>query len=107
MAHQPNLVVSDMANMLVAHEQKRNTDMFSPHNGMVAEPTKDNVQEALEGRLEVSLPWLNDNYIDEDDKCSTTKMHLVTGSDKHLCLLDQLHERNAKKDEEAETSKKY
>ena len=70
MAHQPNIVVSDMANMLVAHGQKRNRDMVSPHNGMVAALTKDNVQEALEGRLEVSLPWLVDNQMDEDDKCS-------------------------------------
>lgn len=101
MAHQPNIVVSDMANLLVAHGQKRNRDMFSPHNGVVAEPTKGNVQEALEGRLEVSLPWLNDNQIDGDDKCNTTKMHPVTGSDQHLCLFDRLHERNAKKDEEA------
>jgi len=101
MEHQPNIMVSDMANILVAHGQKRNRDMFSPHNGMVAEPTKDNVQEALEGRLEVSLPWLMDNYIDGDDKCSTTKMHPVTGSDQHFCLFDRLYERNAKKDEEA------
>ena len=39
MAHQPNIVVSDTANMLVAHGQKRNRDMFGVHNGMVAEPT--------------------------------------------------------------------
>ena len=90
-----------MANMLVAHGQKRNRDMFSLHNGMVAEPTKGNVQEALEGRLEVSLPWLNDNQTDVDNKGSTTNMHPVTGSDQHLCLFDRLHERNAKKDEEA------
>ena len=30
MAHQPNIVVSDMGNMLVAHGQKRNKDMFNP-----------------------------------------------------------------------------
>lgn len=75
--------------------------MFSPHDGMVAEPTKDNVREALEGRLEASLPWLMDNYIAGGDKCSTTKMHPVAGSDQHLCLFDRLYERNAKKDEEA------
>ena len=41
-----------MANMLVAYGQKRNRDTFNPHNGMVAEPTKDNVQEALEGQMQ-------------------------------------------------------
>ena len=58
------------------------------------------MQEALEGRLEVSLPWLNDNHRNGDDKCSTARIHPVTGSDQHLCLFDRLHERNAKKDEE-------
>ena len=100
MAHQPNIVVSDMANMLVAHGQKRNRDMFNPDNGMVVAPIKENVQEALEGRLEVSLPRLNDNHRNGDDKCSTARIHPVTGNDQHLCLFDRLHERNAKKDEE-------
>lgn len=75
MAHQPNIVVSDMANMLVAHGNKRNREMFSPHNGMVADPTKANVQEALEGRLEVSLPLLNKDIQEGDDTCGNEERH--------------------------------
>ena len=64
MAHQPNIIVSDMANMVVAHGSKRQRNMFSPFHGMVAEPTKSNVQEALAGTLEVSLPWLDGDVKD-------------------------------------------
>ena len=59
MAHLPNIIINDMANMLVAHGNKRKKDMFYPFNGMVAELTQINIQKALDGKLEVSLPWLD------------------------------------------------
>ena len=52
MAHQPNIIVSDMANMVVAHGNKRERNMLRPFNRMVAEATKSNVQEAFAGTLE-------------------------------------------------------
>jgi len=102
MEHQPNIIISDMANMVVAHGNKRERNMFSPFNGMVAEPTKSNVQEALAGTLEVSLPWLDGEA--KDCKASHKKKserHPFSGSEHHLCLFDRLHEKNVKKDEEA------
>ena len=39
MADQPNITISDMANMLVARGNKRKKNMFHPFNGMVAEMT--------------------------------------------------------------------
>ena len=39
MADQPNITISDMANMLVARGNKRKKHMFHPFNGMVAEMT--------------------------------------------------------------------
>lgn len=103
MAHQPNIIVSDMANMVVAHGNKRERNMFRPFNGMVAAPTTSNVQEALAGTLEVSLPWLNGevkNCKDSHTKKKSGK-HPVSGCEHHLCLFDRLHEKNVKKDEEA------
>jgi len=94
MEHQPNIIISDMANMVVAHGNKRERNMFSPFNGMVAEPTKSNVQEALAGTLEVSLPWLDGEA--KDCKASHKKKsgrHPVSGSEHHLCLFDRLHEK--------------
>ena len=99
MAHQPNIIVSDMANMLVAHGNKRKTAMFSPFNGMIAEPTKVNVQNAIDGILEVSLPWIETRK-NPSSKGNKGDLHPVSGSEQHLCLFDRLHERNAKKEVE-------
>ena len=100
MAHQPNIIISDMANMLVAHGNKRKKDMFHPFNGMVAEPTQSNVQKALDGDLEISIPWIeftNDN----NGIPATSEAHPISASAQHLCLFDRFHERNAKRKEEA------
>ena len=104
MAHQPNIIVSDMANMLVAHGNKRKMNMFRPFNGMVADPTQNNIKEALAGTLEVSLPWLDANVEDCKDKVPgkpLSETHPVSKSSQHLCLFDRLHEKNVKKDQEA------
>ncbi|MES9880904.1 MAG: hypothetical protein ABW185_08490 [Sedimenticola sp.] len=99
MKHQPNIVVSDMANMLVAHGNKRQNGMFQPFNGMVAEPTVGNVQMAKNGQLDISLPWLTGTERRHD--CTDSQyVHPISGSDWHLCLFDRFHERNVKKEEE-------
>ena len=51
MAHQPNIIVSDMANMLVARGNKRKKDMFHPFNGTVAKPTQSNVHKASQHEI--------------------------------------------------------
>ena len=99
MAHQPNIIMSDMANMLVAHGNKRKTAMFSPFNGMVAEPTKVNVQNVIDGILEVSLPWIETRK-NPSSKGNKGDLHPVSGTEQHLCLFDRLQERNARKEEE-------
>lgn len=99
MAHQPNSIINDMANMLVAHGNKRNKDMVYPFNGMVAEPTQINIQKALDGKQEVSLPWL-DSGKEGNLAIQSFEVHPVLGSAKHLYLFDRLHERNVKKEEE-------
>ena len=99
MAHQPNIIINDMANMLVAHGNKRKKDMFYPFNGMVAELTQINIQKALDGKLEVSLPWL-DLGKEGNSAIQSFEVHPVLGSAPHLCLFDRLHERNVKKKEE-------
>lgn len=98
MAHLPNIIINDMANMLVAHGNKRKKDMFYPFNGMVAEPTQINIQKALDGKLEVSLPWLDSGK--GNPAIQSFEVHPVLGSAQHLCLFDRLHERNVKKEED-------
>ena len=98
MAHQPNIIVSDMANMLVAHGNKRKKDMFHPFNGTVAKPTQSNVQKALDGDFEISTPWIEfTNY--NNGIPVTSKAHPISASALHLCLFDRFHERNAKRKE--------
>ena len=99
MAHQPNIIINDMANMLVAHGNKRKKDMFYPFNGMVAELTQINIQKALDGKLEVSLPLL-DLGKEGNPVIQSFEVHPVLRSAQHLCLFDILHERNVKKEEE-------
>lgn len=98
MAHQPNIIRNDMADMLVAHGNKRKKDMFYPFNGMVAEPTQINIQ-VLDGKLEVSLPWL-DSGKEGNLAIQSFELHPVLGSAQHLCLFDRLHKRKVKKEEE-------
>ena len=99
MKHQPNVVVSDMANMLVSHGNKRRKDMFQPFNGMVAEPTQENIALALDGKLCVSLPWLEEKE-SSSSAPDTPGNHPVSGTDHHLCFFDRFHERNVKKENE-------
>ena len=44
MKHQPNIVINDIANLVVAHGNQRKFQMFSPYKGMVAENTEENVR---------------------------------------------------------------
>ena len=101
MDHQPNVTVIDMANMLAAHGNKRQPDMFHPHNGMVVAPSEENIKQARDGNLLVSLPWLSDSETaNQQPSSAAERQHPVSGSDTRLCLFDRLHERNVKKDVE-------
>jgi len=100
MAHQPNIIISDMANMLVAHGNKRMKDMFHPFNGMVAEPKQGNVQKALDGDFEISIPWIEFTS-DNNGIPATSEAHPISASAQQLCRFDRFHERNAKRKEEA------
>ena len=58
MTFQSNVTIIDMANMVAAHGSKRQRGMFYPHNGMVADPSQENVDTARQRSLLISLPWL-------------------------------------------------
>lgn len=84
MEHQPNIVVSDMANMLVAHSKIRSKDIFQPNDRMVAEPNDKKVQQAKEGKLEISFPWIDGGTKETD---VTGDVHPVSGSAQYLMPL--------------------
>lgn len=51
MAHQPNIIISDMANMLVAHGNNRKRNMFHPFNGMVGGTNESQCGECTRGKI--------------------------------------------------------
>ena len=59
MKHQPNITIVDVANLVAAHGNRRKKEMFSPHNGMLVDPTSENVERAKTHQLDISLDWLN------------------------------------------------
>lgn len=98
MANKPKVTVINMANMFAAHGNRRQPCMFHPHNGLVVEPTEENVKQACDVNHLVSLPWLNDSDTAKHQPLSDSH-YSVTGSDTHSCLIDNLHEINVKKEE--------
>jgi len=74
--------------------------MFHPFNGMVAEPKQGNVQKALDGDFEISIPWIEFTS-DNNGIPATSEAHPISASAQQLCRFDRFHERNAKRKEEA------
>ena len=97
----PNIVVLDMANMMVAHARNRGYDVFQPFNGRVAECSQENIQKAMDGELEIDWPWFS-NCAEQDRGWEEERLdgeqllrNPSTGSSEHYCLFDQFHEANS------------
>ena len=98
-----NVVVLDMANMMVAHARNRGYDVFQPFQGRVAECTPENIEKARDGEMEVDWPWFPNGAAERDmagmhDQISDGEQFLVnptTGSSHHYCLFDPFHEKNS------------
>lgn len=90
--HMPNISIYDFARGLAVHTNLREPETmpFSPHEGRLLDPSKENLQWASKGGM-VSLPWLHTKkaVLDEGG-------HPLTGSAAHYCLYDRFHEGNTK-----------
>lgn len=91
--HIPNICIYDFARGLATHSNLRRPEAmpFTPFEGRLAESTENNITAAESGTLTISLPWIKEKKMDEDDNC-----HPVTGSSKHYALSDKFHEANSK-----------
>ena len=86
----PNIVISDIPQMLARHMNIRVPFFFHPNEGRAAELTEENVEAAESGELSVSFPWLqNFEEVNEEDA------HPVSGSSEHYSLYDRFHEKNS------------
>lgn len=90
--HLPNICVYDFARGLATHTNLRVPDKvpFHPYEGRLCDPTDENVRAAKDGKLHVSLPWLQERM-----SAGEEAGHPVTGSSEHYVLYDRFHERNA------------
>ncbi|XP_073676614.1 uncharacterized protein [Garra rufa] len=91
--HIPNICIYDFARGLATHSNLRRPEAmpFTPFEGRLAESTENNITAAESGTLTISLPWIKEKKMDEDDNC-----HPVTGSSEHYALSDKFHEANSK-----------
>ncbi|KAL1250956.1 hypothetical protein QQF64_018752 [Cirrhinus molitorella] len=91
--HIPNIVIYDFARGLATHTNLRYPEAltFTPHEGRLADPTDDNIKMAKEGKLKISLPWLN-----VKKQVPDSHGHPITGSAEHYALNDKFHEENSK-----------
>ncbi|CAJ1071563.1 uncharacterized protein LOC112141289 isoform X2 [Xyrichtys novacula] len=91
--HLPNVCIYNFAQELVAHMNLRvpESPPFQPFEGRLAEPTKENVEAAGQGRLQVHLPWLV-NKLETPESGG----HPITGSKDHYVLYDKFHQANTK-----------
>jgi len=96
---QPNVTIIDMANMVASHGNKRQRNMFYPHSGMVAEPSRENVDNAKQRPFLVSMPWLGRSCKNNSSlRTATEDEHPISGSDVRMCLFDRFHEGSVKKE---------
>ena len=56
MKHQPNIIIVDVANLVAAHGNNRKKKMFSPHNGMLVDPSPENIERAK--ARELAFLWI-------------------------------------------------
>ena len=76
--------------------------LFELYSGRVADPDDpENVTSAKENKLEVSFPWILQEYTNNQhknhklpDKIDYQFHHPITNNDVHFCLFDRFHENN-------------
>ncbi|XP_077092035.1 uncharacterized protein LOC143744406 [Siphateles boraxobius] len=91
--YMPNIVIYDFARGLATHMNLREPQRlpFKPFEGRLKAPTAENIALAKDGKLKVSLPWMNCKKVVPD--CDG---HPITGSAEHYALYDRFHEDNTK-----------
>lgn len=99
LASLPNIVVVDMANMIVAHARRRGFDVFSPNEGRVAAASEKNIEGAKNVTLKIDWPWFphSRERLPDYEHVSghQTLTNPVTGCKDHFCLFDPFHEANS------------
>lgn len=97
----PNVVVTDIANMVAAHARRRGYDVFSPFHGRVADSTAENIKKAENGEIQVDWPWFPNGINEAPGECGGREgseqlmTNPTTGCSDHYSLFDPFHEKNS------------
>ena len=86
----PDVLISDIPDMIAKHAEKRMPGFFKPYDGRVAEPTPHNIALAKDNNLSVDIPWLNKVVSTDADRKGFRR----------LSLYDAFHERNSRVESE-------
>ncbi|XP_041840399.1 LOW QUALITY PROTEIN: uncharacterized protein LOC121639302, partial [Melanotaenia boesemani] len=89
--HLPNISVYDYAKGLAVHANRRQPGIFDPFQGRLLDPSIENIKQASQGKVHVSMPWLKLPKMPADKDG-----HPLTGSSQHFALNDVFHQGNSK-----------
>ena len=97
--HRLSITICDIAHLIANMGNKIEPDFYSPNDGRLCEPTEENVENAKNDNLMVSVEFLKEaenKYIDEDPHTNP-----VTVSQCRVALFDRFHQNNCRKDIES------
>lgn len=99
LAHVPTITINDMPNMTARHGNCRIPELFSPHEGRLAEATEETLQAVRQGSFVRNLPCLEQinnagAELVDHGYSSSAREHPVTRTDDKYCLADNFHKKN-------------
>ena len=108
MKYVPTLTVTDIPRRVADHANARfGSKFFSPFNGMVPEPTEENLERAKSNDLKVNMTFMRNasfkqstRIVKDHDYISSDEMHPITKVPEKIVLFDRLHERNSTQEED-------
>lgn len=103
----PTVYISDVAGQVARHINNRTQQKyFQPDDGRLCAPSKQNIQSALDKKLEVGLEWVSNlrspaaPHPQGQDKDRYTAAHPITKTHHRYALYDRFYQKNQKRPEE-------
>ena len=93
MKYRPTINIADIAHNIAKIGNRIEKGFFSPDEGRLTEPDEEKILAAQQGRLQVSMPMLDD---DRPVVTNDPSVHPITGSSCHYMLFDWFHQSNTK-----------
>lgn len=99
----PTVYILDVAGQVARHMNNRTQQkFFHRHDGQLCAPSKQNIEAAMEKKLEFDLDWVNNLRSPEapqqriQEKDWFTASHLITKTNHRYALYDRFHKKTKK-----------